>query len=163
MIAFYDNALPIAYSTMRQHARRAKHPTLHQHHMDIMCQVRAEVSARAPPPTAFVATGSGAGAHLRSGGGGKGAGGGGGGNPDRVCLRCGKEGRLRNKCRARKKPCHHCGADHLSDFCGRPDSSLCCAVPPSYQCRGASIASPCPRVNRSWSHCAIPQSSCCTS
>jgi hypothetical protein len=43
MIAFYDNALPIAYTTMRQHARRAKHTTLLAHHMDIMSQVRAEV------------------------------------------------------------------------------------------------------------------------
>jgi hypothetical protein len=52
MIAFYDNALPIAYTTMRQHARRANHKTLLAHHMDIMSQVRAEVNSRAPaaPP-----------------------------------------------------------------------------------------------------------------
>jgi hypothetical protein len=54
MIAFYDNALPIAYTTMRQHARRAKHMTLLAHHMDMMSQVRAEVYSWAPrllPPT----------------------------------------------------------------------------------------------------------------
>jgi hypothetical protein len=28
LIAFYDNALPISYTNMRQHARRAKHATL---------------------------------------------------------------------------------------------------------------------------------------
>jgi hypothetical protein len=48
MIAFYDNALPIAYTTMRQHARRAKHTTFLAHHMDMMSQVRAEVNSRAP-------------------------------------------------------------------------------------------------------------------
>ena len=55
MIAFSDNGLPIAYSTMRQHARRARHATLIAHHLDIMSQVRAEVNARAPAPSSDIA------------------------------------------------------------------------------------------------------------
>ena len=57
MVAFYDSSLPIAYATMRQHARRSKHATLLAHHSDIMSQVRVETSARAPAPNAFVAVG----------------------------------------------------------------------------------------------------------
>ena len=57
LIAFYDNALPISYTTMRQHARRAKHATLLAHHSDMMSQVRAEVNARTPAANAFVAVG----------------------------------------------------------------------------------------------------------
>ena len=48
LIAFYDNALPISYTNMRQHARRARHATLIAHHSDMMSQVRAEVNARTP-------------------------------------------------------------------------------------------------------------------
>jgi hypothetical protein len=57
LIAFYDNALPISYTVMRQHARRSAHATLLAHHTDIMCQVRSEVNARSPAATAFNATG----------------------------------------------------------------------------------------------------------
>ena len=57
LIAFYDNALPIAYTNMRQHARRARHKTLLSHHMDIMAQVKAEVNARTPAPTAYMGRG----------------------------------------------------------------------------------------------------------
>ena len=72
LIAFYDNALPISYTTMRQHARRAKHATLLAHHSDMMSQVRAEVNARTPAANAFAAVG---GAHHGGGGGGGGGGG----------------------------------------------------------------------------------------
>jgi hypothetical protein len=85
MIAFYDNALPIAYTTMRQHARRANHKTLLVHHMDIMSQVRAEVNSRAPAPNAFaaaVAPAPGANADA-----------------DKTCLRCGRLGHTRRTCR----------------------------------------------------------------
>jgi len=66
LIAFYDNALPISYTNMRQHARRAKHATLIAHHSDMMSQVRAEVNARTPAVNAFTASGG----HHGGGGGG---------------------------------------------------------------------------------------------
>ena len=98
MIAFYDNGLPISYSTMRQHARRANHGTLLAHHMDIMSQVRAEVNARAAPPNAFAATGVGNGGGRGNGGGGGIGGGSGSANADKTCLRCGKVGHTRRDC-----------------------------------------------------------------
>jgi hypothetical protein len=108
MIAFYDNALPIAYTTMRQHARRAKHTTMIAHHMDIMSHVRAEVNSRAPPPNAFVASVASTSTPSKP--------------PaetdaDRICLRCGRPGHIRRTCRQAKAPCTHCDADHLSAFC----------------------------------------------
>jgi hypothetical protein len=112
MIAFYDNALPIAYTTMRQHARRAKHTTLLAHHMDIMSQVRAEVNSRAPAPHAFaaaVAPASSGVTPLKPAGANADA--------DKTCLRCGRLGHTRRTCRQPKASCTHCGADHLLDFC----------------------------------------------
>ena len=112
MIAFYDNALPIAYTTMRQHARRAKHTTLLAHHMDIMSQVRAEVNSRAPAPHAFaaaVAPASSGVTPLKPAGANADA--------DKTCLRCGRLGHTRRTCRQPKASCTHCNADHLLDFC----------------------------------------------
>ena len=120
MIAFYDNALPVAYATMRQHARRAAHSTLLAHHMDMMAQVRAEAHARAPAPNPFSASSRNAGGGL---GGGAGGGGNGGGERRQTCLRCGQEGHTRRNCKKRKARCKHCSADHLSDFCSRGNSS----------------------------------------
>jgi hypothetical protein len=112
MIAFYDNALPIAYTTMRQHARRAKHTTLLAHHMDIMSQVRAEVNSRAPAPHAYaaaVAPASSGVTPLKPAGANADA--------DKTCLRCGRLGHTRRTCRQPKASCTHCSADHLLDFC----------------------------------------------
>jgi hypothetical protein len=121
LIAFYDNALPISYTNMRQHARRAKHATLIAHHSDMMSQVRAEVNARTPAVNAFTASGG----HHGGGGGG----GGGGPGKDKkgkdkytgvkTCLRCGQLEHTRPVCKLPAARCIHCGADHLSDFCGR--------------------------------------------
>ena len=112
MIAFYDNSLPIAYANMRQHARRANHKTLLAHHMDMMSQVRAEINARAPPPTAFVASVAPANAspnpNLKRPA---------GPDADKTCLRCGRPGHTRRVCRQTKAPCTHCGGDHLPAFC----------------------------------------------
>jgi len=109
MIAFYDNALPIAYTTMRQHARRAKHTTFLAHHMDMMSQVRAEVNSRAPAPNAFAASVAPAGvAPLRPPT---------NADTDKTCLRCGRLGHTRRTCKQAKVPCTHCSADHLPDFC----------------------------------------------
>jgi hypothetical protein len=109
MIAFYDNALPIAYTTMRQHARRAKHTTFLAHHMDMMSQVRAEVNSRAPAPNAFAASIAPAGATpLKPAA---------NADADKTCLRCGRLGHTRRTCKQAKVPCTHCSADHLPDFC----------------------------------------------
>jgi hypothetical protein len=109
MIAFYDNALPIAYTTMRQHARRARHTTFLAHHMDMMSQVRAEVNSRAPAPNAFAASVAPAGvAPLRPPT---------NADTDKTCLRCGRLGHTRRTCKQAKVPCTHCSADHLPDFC----------------------------------------------
>ncbi|MBM4098126.1 MAG: DDE-type integrase/transposase/recombinase, partial [Planctomycetes bacterium] len=109
MIAFYDNALPIAYTTMRQHARRAKHTTFLEHHMDMMSQVRAEVNSRAPAPNAFAASVAPAGVTpLRPPT---------NADTDKTCLRCGRLGHTRRTCKQAKVPCTHCSADHLPDFC----------------------------------------------
>ena len=109
MIAFYDNALPIAYTTMRQHARRARHTTFLSHHMDMMSQVRAEVNSRAPAPNAFAASVAPAGATpLRPPT---------NADADKTCLRCGRLGHTRRTCKQAKVPCTHCSADHLPDFC----------------------------------------------
>ena len=125
LIAFYDNALPISYTNMRQHARRAKHATLIAHHSDMMSQVRAEVNARTPAVNAFTASGG----HHGGGGGG----GGGGPGKDKkgkdkytgvkTCLRCGQLEHTRPVCKLPAARCIHCGADHLSDFCGRSTST----------------------------------------
>ena len=122
MIAFYDNALPIAYSTMRQHARRSKHATFLAHHMDIMGQVRAEVNARVPAANAFAARGVGGRQPGERQPGERQPGErqpGGGGDDDKICLRCGRKGHISRNCRQPKRACTHCGADHLNDFCSR--------------------------------------------
>jgi transposase InsO family protein len=124
MIAFYDSSLPIAYATMRQHARRSRHATLLAHHSDIMSQVRAETSARAPAPNAFVAVGPTPGGPGPSPGGPAAGGGDGGKAPfpdaDKTCLRCGKRGHARSKCKqTTKAACKYCGSDHQSEFCSR--------------------------------------------
>ena len=127
LIAFYDNALPISYTTMRQHARRSRHTTFLAHHMDIMGQVRAEVNARAPPANAFNARinndrGGDNGNDDNDGGGGhRNAVGGSNDNP---CLRCGQKGHIRPKCRQRKVKCKYCQGDHLHFFCEmQPDDA----------------------------------------
>ena len=112
MIAFYDNALPIAYSTMRQHARRAKHATLLAHHSDIAAQVRAEVNARRPAPNAFQG-------QWQQNGGGANDGAGQRGMQEKLCLRCGEPGHTRKNCKKRKAKCSSCSGDHLAAFCGR--------------------------------------------
>ena len=121
LIAMFDNALPIAYSQIRQLVRRSQHATFMAHYEDYMAQVRAELSARAPTVSAFSAsaldasnsTSSGGGTHDRERTNRRN----GNGNGSNLCLRCAKAGHSRPKCKKSKKTCKHCGADHSSRLC----------------------------------------------
>ena len=56
LIAFFDNALPNSYSSIRQLVRRQKHETLLQHYTDYQDMVRGELASRRPTPSAYNAT-----------------------------------------------------------------------------------------------------------
>ena len=122
LIAMFDNALPQAYSTIRQLVRRSKHTTFLAHYSDYMELVRGELASRRPAPSAYGAIVFGGGGNDGGGGGGGGVGGGGGGGGGGgrkgVCLRCGDPSCPgRRKCAKPKTRCPLCGADHLPVFC----------------------------------------------
>ena len=120
IIAMFDNALPLAYSQIRQLVRRVGHATFLAHFNDYMGQVRAELAARKPHVAGFatflprppdVPRGNPADEQSndrdRSSR----------GNSSNLCLRCAKPGHVRPQCRKPKVTCKHCGADHSSKLC----------------------------------------------
>ena len=141
LMVMFDNALPPAYSHIRQMVRRVGHTDFINHVGDYLSMVRAEIDARASHQPAhafsapFIPQGPGG-----SGGGGKGGGKGGGGrgggrgrgrgrgNPSADggsgtqnvrCLRCLEMGHGIRTCTKAPQQCPHCRnhADHHPSVC----------------------------------------------
>ena len=141
LISMFENALPQAYTVIRQMVRRQKHATLLAYYNDVLAEVRAELQSRAPSVHAFNASASvsqpttGATdpnvaalvAALQAMGYTKPNGKPGDGKkrprdpyPSEPCLICGMEGHTRDKCRkaANANPCRFCGKKgHAAPYC----------------------------------------------
>ena len=141
LMVMFDNALPPAYSHIRQMVRRVGHTDFINHVGDYLSMVRAEIDARAShqPAHAFAAPfipqgpggsggggkGGGKGGGGRGGGRGRGRGRGnpsadGGSNQQNVrCLRCLEMGHGIRTCTKAPQQCPHCRnhADHHPSVC----------------------------------------------
>ena len=106
LIAFFDNALPHSYSSIRQLVRRQKHDTLLKHYTDYQDMVRGELASRRPTPSAYNANlGNANPVGTR-------------GRGRQLCVRCGLvDCPGRRQCTKPPTQCPLCGGDHLGAFC----------------------------------------------
>lgn len=130
LISMFENALPIAYSSIRQMVRytQVQHANFEAYFNDILTQVKAEErSAQSTVATAFMANSYGKGRGAKGKGGkGKGEKGGRGKGYGRAwgqyrqysaCFNCGKTDHARYDCPEPQTVCDHCGANHVSEMC----------------------------------------------
>jgi hypothetical protein len=120
LVVFFDNALPISYSQIRQFVRDKKHTTFSKHYEDYVSRVDDEVSSRRPTARAFLGRG------RQSAGRGNGRGNGGRGDTsDRVraiCFRCLGD-HSRPKCTKPATRCPTCTGDHHASLCPKASGS----------------------------------------
>ena len=129
LIPMFDNALPPAYSTIRQLIRQRGNTDFSIHVQMYMSQVKAELACRQPVPHAFATFGTvlphapssgGRGGRKGGGRGGRGAGGkgrGAGNTTLNPCLRCLLTNHTRPQCNKQPVQCQYCGADHHHTIC----------------------------------------------
>lgn len=128
LISMFENALPVAYSYIRQMVRYSKHTQFSAYFNDVLMQVKAEErSAQSTVATAFITQshgfgkgrgkGKGKGRWNNQGGKGRGKGYNNWNQSYSPCFNCGKTDHARYNCPEHQTMCDHCGANHMSEMC----------------------------------------------
>lgn len=132
LISMFENALPVAYSYIRQMVRYTQHTSFSTYFNDLLVQVKAEErSSQSSVAAAFTANtyhssqyqkgrGKGKGEKGRqytSYGKGRGKGYGKPSNQYSACFNCGRTDHARYNCPEVLSVCDYCGANHLSELC----------------------------------------------